>query len=168
MLNEHAFPRSGRIAAVDYGSKRIGVAICDPDWILASPLVVYDSTTENVNAQFFMRLAEEERIMGWIVGLPIHCDGGESSKSLECRTFARWLTQTTGLPGRLFDERFTTSAARERMRTSGRKSGSSRHPVDAIAALILLESFLEASRYHETLAGHSVEGPANGAAPLDD
>lgn len=156
------FPESGRLAAIDWGAVRTGVAICDPDWILASPHEVHSTGTKEVDAAYYQQLAREERIAGWVVGLPIHCDGGESEKSGLAREFAVWLKAATGLPVRLFDERFTTVAATQRM--AGRKSTrqQKKRRLDAVAAQVLLESFLEACRYHSQIAGHPPEQKASG------
>ncbi len=168
MTLQDNFPSSGRIVAVDFGTKRIGVSICDPDWILASPLDVYASLDKERDAVYFIRLVQQERVSAFVVGLPIHCDGGESQKSAQCREFAAWLHQATSCPVRLFDERFTTSAARQRLSTSDSKKRSNKRPVDAIAALVLLESFLEACRYRGEIAGELLQAPALGGEPLDD
>lgn len=163
-----SFPPHGRVAAVDFGTVRIGIAVCDPDRILASPLEVYPAANWREDADYFRSLVGNERIAGFVVGLPIHCDGGESQKSLECRQFARWLQQQTGIPVRLFDERFTTSAAKQRMAGGGYTRDRKKKRIDAIAALILLESFLEASRYHGLLAGEPVDSKPTGGDGLDD
>lgn len=105
------FPTSGRLAAIDYGTVRIGVAICDPDWILASPHEVIPAKHWREEGDYFRSLVKSERIEAFVVGLPIHCDGGESEKSKEAREFARWIAKETGKPVRLFDERFTTADA---------------------------------------------------------
>src|SRR5690606_10510966 len=94
------FPRQGRIAAVDYGTVRIGIAICDPDRILASPLTTVQRSNAVNEAKVFRHIAAEERLLAWIVGLPIHLSGSESRKSIEARAFARWLNTTTELPVR--------------------------------------------------------------------
>ncbi len=167
MTADDHFPASGRIAAVDYGTKRIGLAICDPEWILASPLEVYSVRDPKRDAAYFADIAKQERIVAFVVGLPIHCDGGESQKSTESRAFSLWLREATGRPVRLFDERFTTSAARERLRSSGSSKRLSKRPVDAIAALVLLESFMEASRYREEVVGESIDGPITRVEGLD-
>lgn len=169
---ELPFPDSGRLAAVDYGTVRIGIAVCDPDRILASPVEVYQVRNKIRDADYFGELAKQERLAGFVVGLPIHCDGGESQKSKECRQFARWLSEQTKLPVRLFDERFSTAAAKERMAGGpGRSLKQSRKKkqkrLDAVAALVLLESFLEASRNHEKLAGQSIYQDPEGADSLE-
>lgn len=161
------FPDQGRIASVDFGTVRIGIAICDPDRILASPLEVHPAENWQDNPDYFIKLAAEERIAAFVVGLPIHCDGGESKKSLECRKFARWLRDSTKLPVRMFDERFTTSAAKQRMSGAGLSRKGKKKRVDAIAALVILESFMESCRYHNEIVGQSVDQKADGGESLD-
>ena len=78
---DDAFPASGRLAAFDYGTVRIGIAVCDPDRILASPLEVHPAANWRDDGDYFRSLINSERIVGLVVGLPIHCDGGESEKS---------------------------------------------------------------------------------------
>jgi putative Holliday junction resolvase len=166
-VNPGEFPSSGRLAGVDFGTVRIGISICDPDWILASPLEVHPAANWKEDGEYFRRLARQERIVGFVVGLPIHCDGGESQKSMECRDFARWLAAETGLPVRLFDERFTTADAKQRMQAGGYTRGKEKKRIDAVAALVLLESFLEACRYREAIAGEPINGLARGGDRLD-
>jgi len=88
----------GRIAGIDYGTVRVGVAITDPARTLASPHGQYARGGEEADARYFRRLAEDEAIALFVVGLPIHLSGDESQKSQEARAFARWLHETTGVP----------------------------------------------------------------------
>ncbi|TWT65003.1 Holliday junction resolvase RuvX [Allorhodopirellula solitaria] len=167
------FPAQGRIAAVDYGTVRIGIAVCDPDRILASPLEVHavtqpDAGGYEADEAYFQKLAAEERITAWVVGLPIHCDGGESDKSVQARKFAAWLRQVTELPTRLFDERFTTVAANQKIRQAKTTRRKTKQRIDAIAAQVLLESFLEACRYRGEIAGHDANEIAAGGDSLVD
>jgi putative Holliday junction resolvase len=158
-----SFPTNGRLAAVDFGSVRIGIAICDPDRILASPLEVHPAADWQSEGEYFRSMATAERISGFVVGLPIHCDGGESQKSEVCRKFARWLAEETELPVRLFDERFTTADAMSRMAGVGYTNKKKKKRVDAIAAQVILESFIEACRYRDDIAGEPVDAkPAGG------
>ncbi len=150
------FPAQGRIAAIDYGSVRIGIAVCDPDWILSSPLDVRPARQWRDDGQYYRDLMKQERVVAFVVGLPIHCDGGESQKSVECREFARWLAQATSAPVRLFDERFTTADAKNRMLAGGYTRKKEKSRIDAVAAQVLLESFLEACRYKDEVAGDPI------------
>ena len=162
-----AFPDSGRVAAVDFGTVRIGIAISDPDRILASPVEVYQVRGCEKDARYFRELVRQERITGWVVGLPIHCDGEESQMSKEARQFARWLYEATELPIRMFDERFSTVAAKERLSTSRLSRQKKKQKLDAVAALVLLESFLESCRYHQVIAGHSIWDSPGGIDSLE-
>ena len=168
MDDEDSFPTSGRVASVDFGTVRIGIAVCDPDRILASPLEVHPAANWKDDGDYFCKLAKSERIAAFVVGLPIHCDGGESEKSKQCRGFARWLAEETGLPVRLFDERFTTAAAKQRMAAGGYSRKAKKKRVDAIAALVLLESFLEACRYQGQIVGQPCNAQPDGDQGLDD
>lgn len=164
------FPRSGRLAGIDYGTVRMGIAVCDPGRILVSPLEILGRSNAERESQFFRRLVQQERIAGFVVGLPIHCDGGESDKSRESRKFACWLAEQTERPVRLFDERFTTADAVRRLRGGGFKGNARKQRLDAVAAQILLEAFLEAARYlpEESLPGQPFDAVAGEEPGLED
>ncbi len=164
MLLVTPFPLRGRIAAVDYGTVRVGVAVCDPDRILASPLEVVPAAGA---IKRLRELVDQERLTGWVVGLPIHSDGNESDKSVAARAFAITLQTQTGIPVRLFDERFTTVDANRRLAMGGASRKQKKQRIDAIAAQVLLESFLEASRYRDEPAGHPAGDPGGDGTALD-
>jgi len=165
-LPDDHFPSEGRIAAIDFGSVRIGVAICDPDRILASPLEVHPAKDWQSDSDYFRMLVKREQILAFVVGLPIHCDGSESQKSKECRKFGRWLMAETELPVRLFDERFTTADAKSRIAGIGYTNKKKKKRIDAIAAQVILESFLEACRYQGETAGVSIDAKPTGGESL--
>jgi putative Holliday junction resolvase len=136
-------PAIGRIAAVDYGRRRMGLAVCDRERILASPLLVRQPGKNlDVEATFFRKLVGEEELVGFVVGLPLHADGRESDMSRETRRFAEWLATTTGLPVALQDERYTSAAAAGRLAGVGLSRGSKKARSDAVAAQIMLETWL--------------------------
>lgn len=149
-------PRAGRIAALDYGTVRIGVAITDPEQKFANPLENYTRRGEPRDAAWLKQLARDERIVGLVLGLPLHTSGAESKKSAEVRRFAAWLATLVSVPVVLFDERFTTSQANELMAAAGLTTKQRQERRDKIAAHVLLLSYLESSR------------TATSAAPLDD
>lgn len=165
--HDDAFPRCGRLAGVDYGTVRIGISVCDPLRILVSPLEIRQVGGHASDAEYFRSLAQREGILGFVVGLPIHCDGGESEKSRQSREFARWLWSATAVPVRLFDERFTTSDAQSRVRRGAGGKRTRQRQIDAVAAQILLESFLEAARYAGRLPGQPIGAPPGGEESLD-
>lgn len=141
-----SLPLAGRIAALDYGSVRIGVAITDPEQKFASPLENYTRRTPAQDGDWLQQLVKQERIIGLVVGLPLHTSGSESEKSAEVRQFVRWLTLLVQIPIVLFDERFTTSQANELLAAAGYTARQRKERRDKIAAQILLASYLESDR----------------------
>jgi putative Holliday junction resolvase len=143
------FPRGGRIAGIDFGTVRIGVAITDPTQQLASPLDNYTRRGTLGDAAYFRKLAAEERIAGFVVGLPVHTSGNESEKSHQARQFANWLAETTSLPVRLFDERYTSAHAEEALLAAGLTKKRRKERLDKLAAQIMLAAYLESTRRDE-------------------
>src|SRR5438270_1214934 len=133
----------GRLAGIDFGTVRIGIAVTDPERRLASPLENYTRRGEAADAAFFKRLAAEERIVRFIVGLPIHLDGRESQKSSEARKFGEWLGQVTGVPVEFFDERFTSTEAERYLAAAKLTKKKRKARLDKLAAQILLTAYLE-------------------------
>ncbi|HEV2968475.1 MAG TPA: Holliday junction resolvase RuvX [Pirellulales bacterium] len=133
----------GRLAGIDYGTVRIGIAVTDPEQRLASPFENYTRRGEAADAAYFKRLAADERIARFVVGLPIHLDGRESQKSAEARKFGAWLEQTTGVPVVFFDERFTSAEAEHHLTAAKMTKKKRRARLDKLAAQILLAAYLE-------------------------
>tara|TARA_Y100001978_G_scaffold200430_1_gene216708 strand:- start:483 stop:977 length:495 start_codon:yes stop_codon:yes gene_type:complete len=137
---------SGRIAGIDFGTVRIGIAITDPQQKIASPHDLYHRKGTDQDAQYFRNLAMSEHITLWVVGLPIHLSGSESQKSREARAFGAWLEATTGISATYYDERFTTLFADELLMEGTLSDKQRKRRRDKIAAQILLASFLESDR----------------------
>lgn len=140
------FPETGRLAGVDFGTVRIGIAICDPDRKIASPLENYNRRNPQKDFQYFTGLVQTEGIVGFVVGLPIHTDGKESQKSIEAREFGEQLSKETGMPVRYFDERYTSAFAGEILSQGGMTNKKKKKRLDMIAAQIMLTAYLESSR----------------------
>lgn len=136
-------PDRGRIGGVDYGTVRVGVAIGDLEVGMASPLENYNRRSERLDAEYFATLAREERLVRWVVGLPIHLHGGESQKSTEAREFGAWLNEKTGVPVEFYDERYTSSEAADLLRSSNLSPKQRKAKLDALAAQIMLSAYLE-------------------------
>lgn len=143
---ESSIPEQGRLAGIDFGTVRIGIAVCDPSQTWVTPLTTYQRRNQSLDAQYFKRLCEQEEVAGWIVGLPIHCDGQESQKSKEVRLFARWLGEESGRPIGFFDERFTTAEARRLLQAAEFSPQKKKKRVDGLAAHLILSHFLESRR----------------------
>jgi len=148
---------TGRIAAIDYGTVRLGVAITDPEQTLASPLANYTRRGPTQDAQYLRQLVQDEQIVRFIVGLPIHLDGRESQKSGEARRFGQWLHAETGVPVEFFDERFTSVEAESYLQAAALTSRQRRRRRDMLAAQILLSAYLESDRRHDSAPPRSLD-----------
>ncbi|MCX8138559.1 MAG: Holliday junction resolvase RuvX [Gemmataceae bacterium] len=137
-------PPHGVLLGIDYGAVRIGVAMCDPDRRIASPLQTYVRRDPLADAGHFAHLAAEVRAVGIVVGLPLHADGRESRSSQEARDFASWLAHVTALPVVFWDERFTTGAAEAVLIQARLTHQQRRQRRDRVAAQMILQSFLDA------------------------
>jgi putative Holliday junction resolvase len=143
-----------RIAGIDFGSVRIGVALADTDVGIATPFANYRRRTEKLDADYFRTLADEEKIGRFVVGLPVHLDGRESQKSTEARAFGEWLQNATGVTVEFFDERFTTAEADELLGASRLTKKQRQSRRDQLAAQIMLTAYLESgARGHSTPGG---------------
>ncbi len=136
-------PSIGRVAGIDYGTVRIGIAISDPERTIASPLENYTRRGPETDAERFRRLAADQQIVRFVVGLPLHLDGQESPKSAEARQFGEWLGQATGVPVEFFDERFTSREAEELLLTADMTRKRRKKRLDMLAAQIMLAAYLE-------------------------
>jgi putative holliday junction resolvase len=146
-----------RLLGVDTGTVRIGLAVCDPDRMIASPLMIYRRRSTERDAEFFRALVIEERIGEIVVGLPVHTNGREGRKAAEARAFGAWLTEVTGMPAVFWDERFTTVEAESALWAAGLTHQQRKARRDQVAAQMLLQAYLDAG-----CPGNSVPGPLEG------
>ena len=133
----------GKIAGIDYGTVRIGIAISDADRVLASPYETYIRKSLDRDAQYFRRLVSEERITKFVLGLPLHLSGDLSEKAKEVLQFGRWLNTTTGMEVDYMDERYTSVEAERLLREAGLTEKKRKERRDKLAAQILLSAYLE-------------------------
>ncbi len=144
ITNHQAPARRGRIAGIDYGTVRIGIALADLETGIAGPYETYTRRNTERDAEYFSELAEQERIVRFVVGLPVHLDGHESQKSREARQFGQWLEHTTGVPIDYFDERFTSVEAEAILGEANLTKKRRKARIDQLAAQIMLSAYLEA------------------------
>jgi len=133
----------GRVAGIDYGTVRVGVAISDPARSIASPLCVHTLSGEQADAKFFKTLVQDEDIRLFVVGVPVHLSGQESQKSAEARQFAAWLTQITGVPHALEDERYSSKFAEDALMAAGLTKKRRKERIDMLAAQGILAAYLQ-------------------------
>ena len=141
-----SFPDQGCLLGIDYGTVRIGVAISDPGQTLASPLDNYQRRNASKDRDYFATLIQQERIVGIVVGLPVHLSGDESQKSVEAREFGSWLGKIGNLPVTYYDERFTSAIAEEYLLNANLTKKKRKARIDKLAAQIILAGFLESNR----------------------
>ncbi|HWJ21941.1 MAG TPA: Holliday junction resolvase RuvX [Gemmatimonadaceae bacterium] len=136
--------RRGRLLAIDYGERRVGLALSDPEGIIASPagFIVRRAGKRPPVAELVRRAAELEA-RGFVLGLPLDDQGEETPRSTEVRAVAAELEKRTGMPTRLVDERYTTAAALRAVREMGGSTRGRKGDVDSLAATMLLQHALQ-------------------------
>lgn len=133
-----------RLLGVDYGERRIGLAISDPERRFAWPFRVHERKEPARDAEYFQRLIEEEKIDRIVVGLPIRMGGEEGQRAAEARAFGKWLHKVTGRPVVFWDERFTTAHAEQLLWGAGLTHKQRKARRDKVAAQIILQTYLDA------------------------
>lgn len=136
-------PLSGALLGVDYGTKRVGLALATPDQTIASPLEIYHRRTEPLDARYFREVISDYRIRGLVVGLPLHVGGEEGQKAREARNYGAWLHSISDLPVEFWDERYTSAVAEEHLLGADLSRQKRKKRLDMIAAQIMLQAFLE-------------------------
>lgn len=124
--------------AIDYGTRRTGVALSDPGRVLATPLTVLDSRDRDWVLARLKKLAVEHEVTQLVVGLPLNMDGSAGPAAEACREVAAILERKTRLPVELLDERLSTVEAA--------RFTSDRSRLDAVAAALILQEWLDARR----------------------
>jgi conserved hypothetical protein TIGR00250 len=137
---------TGRILALDVGRKRIGLALSDPLGITAQGLPTYERTNLRADLDALASLAAARGVRRFLVGHPLHMSGREGRQCGYVREFAARLEQRTGIPVELRDERLTTVEAQRVLRESGVSLEKRKRAVDKLAAVILLEGYLDSVR----------------------
>lgn len=145
----------GRLLAIDYGERRVGLAISDPRGIIASPAgVIVRRAGKRPPVAEIIRRAESLEARGFVVGLPLDGNGDETPRSTEARHVAHELGKRTGLPVELVDERYTTAAALRAIHEMGGTTKGRKGDVDALAATVLLQHALQLQPKVPDAVGH--------------
>jgi putative pre-16S rRNA nuclease len=143
------------VLGIDAGERRVGVAMSDELRLLASPVRVLDRRAGlHEVLDVLARLTREEQVRHVIVGLPLNADGSEGPQARRARHFASLVERATGLPVICWDERLSTQEAESVIRRQGRNPRQlrSRGQIDAIAAAVILQDYLDAQRRLEGTA----------------
>ena len=155
----------GRWMAVDWGERRIGLALSDPTGTIASPAgVVQRRVGKRPPIAELVRRAESLEARGIVMGLPLDGEGEDTPRSTECRRVASELARRTKLPVALLDERYTTAVALRAIHEMGGNRRDRAGDVDALAATVLLQQALRM----QTLPALDPDAPAGGDENTDD
>lgn len=133
----------GPLMGLDPGSKTLGVAVCNSDRTVITPLTTIKRVKFTEDAAELLRLYDERKCKGLVVGLPLHMDGGEGRRAQSARSFVTNLLRIRDLPVAYQDERLSTFAAAERLSEAGIKPGEHKAMIDAEAAAVILASAIE-------------------------
>jgi putative Holliday junction resolvase len=136
--------RRGVRLGIDVGRARVGVARCDPDGLLATPVETVPRDEDTVTR--VVALADEHSAFELLVGLPLNLRGEDTASTTDAREFAAALAAASGRSVRLVDERLSTVSAHAVLRDSGRSQRSSRSIVDQVAAVVLLQQALDVEK----------------------
>ncbi len=146
MPNFDFAPYPARILALDIGKKRIGLAISDELGISAQGLPTFERTRIRDDLRQLAALVRGREITLLLVGNPLHMSGAESRQAVYSREFAERLRTETGVPVVYWDERLTTVEAERVLREAKASLDQRKKAVDRLAAVLLLESYLDARR----------------------
>ncbi len=137
--------RLGRRLAFDYGDTRIGVAVCDPDGILATPLEFLATKDPSLKSSLLELFGEYEPVKVY-VGLPLNLSGDHSESTAKAIAFSEILSNLVTCPVELIDERLTTSSASASLSQTGISTKDQRKKIDSQSAVVILESGLAKDR----------------------
>jgi len=150
-------PATGVILAIDYGKKRLGLALSDEFCVTSRPYATWTRINRRRDLARLRELVRQEGVRRIVVGLPLHLDGTPSEMSEEARSFAARVEKALGLPVEMMDERLSswearetlsagTSSKRARRGSSGHSEAKEKNPLDDIAAAIILRDYLDKVR----------------------
>lgn len=134
------------ILSVDYGKARTGIAVCDKDEVVASPVATVKEYNMDNLAQRVSEIAGNKNAAEIVLGLPVNMDGSEGESACNVRVFRDKLEALSGLPVVLRDERCTTVTAYEYLNMNNKRGKKRKEVVDSVAAVIILEDYLNYRR----------------------
>lgn len=151
---------TGVILAIDYGKKRLGLALSDESGVTSRPFATWTRTNRRRDLGRLRDLVRDEKVRLIVVGLPLHLDGSPSEMSEEAKSFSERVRKALGIPVDLMDERLsswearqTTSATEPRRQalrgSQARIENKRKIPLDDVAASIILRDYLDRARHRD-------------------
>lgn len=135
-----------KILSVDYGDARTGIAVSDNSEFLASPVCTIKEWNADRLAEKIIQIAKEQNAGEIIVGLPVNMNGTKGPRAEKCEEFGKKLAELSQLPVAMWDERSTTVTAHQILNTANVRGKNRKAVVDSVAAVIILESYLDYRR----------------------
>lgn len=136
-----------RFMGLDVGDRRIGVAVSDALGLTAQPVLTLVRSNRKQDLKSLQRLIRRHNCSAIVVGNPLYMSGDQSPQAAKAQAFAQILREETGLSVYLWDERLTTTEAHRHLHAAGRAGSEHKAVVDQVAAVLILESYLEAQKY---------------------
>ena len=137
----------GRVLAIDYGEKRLGLAISDPNQIISKPLKTIILTDSQYIYNELEKIISDYEIQKLIIGLPLGMDGKNTQQTSKVEAFKENLQNKISIPVILFDERLSSVSAKKSLISQGIKTGHNKSKIDQTAAAIFLQHFLDTLNY---------------------
>jgi putative Holliday junction resolvase len=135
-----------RLMGLDVGDRRIGVAVSDPLGLTAQPVLTLVRSNRRQDLKSLMRMIRKYGCREVVVGNPLYMSGDQSPQAAKAQGFAQMLREETGLPVHLWDERLTTTEAHRHLHAAGWAGSEHRAVVDQVAAVLILQGFLDTRR----------------------
>lgn len=133
-----------RVLALDLGEKRIGIAISDPDGIIATPFGVIQHVSRKIDSALVLQFAEENGVNTIVIGQALGESGEETRQSRHAQRFMNSLIEESNIKITLWDESYSTKSARLARAAMGVNQKNRRGHLDDLAATVILQSYLEA------------------------
>lgn len=137
---------TGRVLAVDAGTRRVGVALSDPSRVIAQPLTALPAEPLSTLPDRLAALAREHGAEELVIGLPRRLDGTQGPEARAARDLAARVRQASGLPVAMVDERLSSAAAERALLEGGEKRARRRRLTDQVAAALILQTYLDRGR----------------------
>lgn len=141
-----AFGAKGALLGLDLGEKTIGVASCDPDWRIATPVETIRRRKFTPDAERLLKLCADRAVVGLVIGLPLNMNGAEGPRAQSTRAFARNLAKLTNLPMAFWDERLSTVAVERDLIGLDMSRARRKEKIDQSAAAFILQGALDRMR----------------------
>lgn len=138
-----------KMLSVDLGDVRTGIAVCDKNEILATPVCVINERSRDVLADKVIEIAHQNGAEKIILGLPKNMDGSEGDSAKKARTFGELLKSKCNIEVALLDERGTTISAHNYLNETDTRGKKRKRIVDSVAAVIILQNYLDSKKTRE-------------------